>query len=71
MQSDLISRSKLHKSIQREEPVIIDGWAYIRRSAVLEKISMAPGVEAAGNALSPAAAGALPEGEPQRKEDGP
>lgn len=43
MQNDLISRSKLQKSIQREEPVIIGGWAYIRKAAVLAKISMAPG----------------------------
>lgn len=46
MQNDLISRSKLHKSIQREEPIIIDGLAYVRYGAMLAKISMAPGVDA-------------------------
>lgn len=46
MQSDLISRSKLHKSIQREEPIIIDGLAYVRYDAMLAKISMAPGAGA-------------------------
>lgn len=46
MQNDLISRSKLHKSIQREEPIIIHGLAYVRYDAMLEKISMAPGAGA-------------------------
>lgn len=46
MQNDLISRSKLHKSIQREEPIIIDGLAYVRYDAMLAKISMAPGAGA-------------------------
>lgn len=46
MQSDLISRSKLHKSIQREDPIIIDGLAYVRYDAMLAKISMATTIDA-------------------------
>lgn len=44
--SDLISRSKLHQSIKREESIIVKGLPYVRTDAVLEKISMAPSVEA-------------------------
>lgn len=46
MQSDLISRSKLRKSIQREEVVLVGDKTYIRLNAVMAKIDVAPGVDA-------------------------
>ena len=45
MQSDLISRSKLHKSLLREETIVVDGLQYIRADVVKEKLSMAPSVK--------------------------
>ena len=46
MQSDLISRSKLHKSLLREKTIVLDGLQYIRADVVKEKLSMAPSVDA-------------------------
>lgn len=46
MQSDLISRSKLKQSMDRETGIIVNGYRYIRASAVLEKIDATPGVDA-------------------------
>ena len=46
MQSDLISRSKLKQSMDREDGIIVNGYRYIRASAVLEKINTSPGVDA-------------------------
>ena len=46
MQNDLISRSRLHKALQREESIIVKGLPYVRTDAVLAKISMAPSVDA-------------------------
>lgn len=46
MQNDLISRSRLHKALQREESIIVKGLPYVRTDAVLAKVSMAPSVDA-------------------------
>lgn len=47
MQNDLISRSRLHKALQREESIIVKGLPYVRTDAVLAKVSMAPSVAVA------------------------
>lgn len=47
MQNDAISRSKLYKSLLREETIVLDGLQYIRADAVKEKLSMAPSIEVA------------------------
>lgn len=44
--TDLISRSKLHTSLSREDIKVVEGLQYIRADAVLAKISMAPSVDA-------------------------
>ena len=46
MRTDLISRSKLHTSLNREEIKVVDGLQYLRADVVLAKISMAPSVDA-------------------------
>lgn len=44
--SDLISRSKLQFAIKRNQTIMRDGEHYIRLSAVLEKLRIAPAVDA-------------------------
>ena len=46
MQSNLISRNQLKVSIQREYGIIVDGQRYIRADAVLEKVRLAPAIDA-------------------------
>lgn len=46
MRNDLISRNKLHKSLQREEIKVVDGLQYLRADVALAKISMPPSVDA-------------------------
>ena len=46
MRTDLISRSKLHASLNREEIKVVVGLQYLRADVVLAKISMAPSVDA-------------------------
>ena len=46
MQNDVISRSKLAASINREDVIIVGGKRYIRADALTEKISMAPTIDA-------------------------
>lgn len=46
MHNDLISRNRLKVSMMREEGIVINGERYIRADAVLEKIRLAPVVDA-------------------------
>lgn len=46
MEKDLVSRNRLVRSFQREDAVTIDGHGYFRADAVLEKLRMAPAVDA-------------------------
>lgn len=46
MRTDLISRNKLHTTLQRQAHRVIDDREYVIRDAVLEKITMAPSVDA-------------------------
>lgn len=48
MQNDIISRSKLFSSLKREAGVVIADLRYIRLNAVLEKVRIAPAIEAVG-----------------------
>lgn len=47
MRTDLISRNKLYTAIRRQPCRVIDDREYILRDAVLEKINIAPSVNAA------------------------
>lgn len=46
MRTDLIKRNLLSRELKRQEALVYDGEAYLRRDAVLEKVSMAPSVDA-------------------------
>lgn len=50
MHNDMISRNRLKASMMREEGIVIDGLMYLRADAVLEKIRIAPAVEAIADA---------------------
>jgi hypothetical protein len=50
MHNDMISRNRLKVSMMREGGILIDGQRYLRADAVMEKIRIAPAVEAIADA---------------------